>query len=82
MKPKDKIAFTGIWTFPILLILLIRYFPSSNQDAGIRMYLIYTLYSLIPTFLITIHNSTAYSNGKREFGLFDFLDNKLLADLF
>ena len=80
MKPKDKIAFTGIWTFPILLILLIRYFPSSNQDAGIRMYLIYTLYSLIPTFLITIHNSTAYSNGKREFGLFDFLDNKSKAE--
>ncbi|MBQ9610314.1 MAG: type IV secretory system conjugative DNA transfer family protein [Lachnospiraceae bacterium] len=80
MKPKDKITFTGIWTFPIIFMLLLKVFPVSSQEIVIKTYLIYTLYSLIPAFLITIHNSTAYANGKREFGLFDFLDSKNKAE--
>lgn len=73
MKTFDKIAYSGVWTQPLIMSLLVRTvkYTDPRERISLLRYVLLFLASCAPMLCIWIKNRIAYRNGKRRFGLFD-----------
>ena len=76
---KDWMAYTGVWTQPVLMAVLV-YFIDINIKYIInepKNFISYLVLSFVPTLYIWSLNSTAKSNGKQRFGLLDVFNHRM-----